>query len=239
MLQAWLEEGLSLEAIGRRIGRHPSTVSYWIAKHGLEASHRERHAARGAIPRETLEALVSRHLTVREIADEVGRSTATVRHWLQRYGLRTTRTARLRAKRVTPAGGRFDSVCVRHGPAQFIVRRDGTSQCARCRAEAVSDRRRRLKEILVAEAGGCCAICGYDRCISALQFHHRDPSQKRFGLAGRGVTRALETVRAEAGKCVLLCANCHAEVEAGIATLLNDPSARADDSGVARSDGPG
>jgi hypothetical protein len=30
---------------------------------------------------------------------------------------------------------------------------------------------------------------------------------------------ALEAARAEAAKCVLLCANCHAEVEAGVATV--------------------
>jgi hypothetical protein len=33
------------------------------------------------------------------------------------------------------------------------------------------------------------------------------------------VTRALAKAREEAAKCVLLCANCHAEVEAGIAQL--------------------
>jgi hypothetical protein len=30
----------------------------------------------------------------------------------------------------------------------------------------------------------------------------------------RGITRSLARLRAEAAKCVLLCANCHAEVEA-------------------------
>jgi len=39
------------------------------------------------------------------------------------------------------------------------------------------------------------------------------------GLAKRGFTRSIEKMRAEAAKCVLLCSNCHAEVEAGIATL--------------------
>lgn len=178
-------------------------------------------------------------MTVRDIADHLGRGTATIRHWLHRHGLSTTRTARLHAKRATPVGGRFTAVCGRHGRGEFVVRRDNTSQCVRCRGEAVSDRRRRVKAILVAEAGGRCALCGYDACQSALQFHHRDPREKRFSLAGRGIALAIETLREEARKCVLLCANCHAEVEAGIATLLNDPTAPADDSGVARSDGPG
>jgi hypothetical protein len=80
----------------------------------------------------------------------------------------------------------------------------------------VSRRRRRLKEILVREAGGRCGICGYDRWVGALQFHHRDGEEKEFGLADRGLTRSLEVVRREAAKCILLCANCHSEVEAGI-----------------------
>lgn len=238
-LEAWLEGGLSLEQMGRRTDRHPSTVAYWLEKHGLKPAHRARHAARGGIPRDTLETLVARHLTIREIAAEVGRGTATVRHWLRRYDLRTTREARLRAKRATPIGGRFTAQCAKHGSVDFVVRQDNTSQCVRCRAEAVTDRRRRVKAILVSEAGGRCVLCGYDRCVSALQFHHRDPAEKRFGLAGRGVTLSIETLRGEARKCVLLCANCHAEVEARIASLLNDSSSPADHSGEAQTDGPG
>ena len=227
-LERWLQEGLSLDEIGRRVGRHPSTVSYWLEKYGLSPAHQARHAPRGGIPRHALATLVEQHLTVREIAQEVGRSTATVRHWLRRYGLRTTREARLRAKRRTPAGERFAGICMRHGPTMFVVRPDNTSQCVRCRSEAVSARRRKVKEILVREAGGGCAICGYNRCLSALQFHHLDPEEKRFGLAARGIALGLARAREEAAKCVLLCANHHAEVEEGIANLPHVPSAPAD-----------
>jgi hypothetical protein len=76
-----------------------------------------------------------------------------------------------------------------------------------------------VKDALVAEAGGSCVLCGYSRCLAALEFHHLDPAAKRFSLAGRGVTRSLARAREEARKCVLLCANCHAEVEAGVRTL--------------------
>jgi hypothetical protein len=76
-----------------------------------------------------------------------------------------------------------------------------------------------VKEILVTEAGGRCRICGYDRFVGALQFHHVDPAAKEFGLSLGGVTRSLDRARAEAQKCVLLCSNCHAEVEAGMASL--------------------
>lgn len=79
--------------------------------------------------------------------------------------------------------------------------------------------RQNVKQTLVREAGGRCVICGYSRCVAALQFHHVDPATKRFSLSLKGVARALEVVRAEAAKCVLLCANCHAEVESGVSIL--------------------
>ncbi len=57
------------------------------------------------------------------------------------------------------------------------------------------------------------------RYHAALQFHHVDPATKEFQIGGRGLTRALADLRREARKCALLCANCHAMVGAGIATL--------------------
>jgi hypothetical protein len=76
-----------------------------------------------------------------------------------------------------------------------------------------------MKALLVAEAGGECAICGYSRCLAALEFHHRERSSKSFSVAARGVTRSLTEAREEARKCVLLCGNCHAEVEAGVSAV--------------------
>jgi hypothetical protein len=58
--------------------------------------------------------------------------------------------------------------------------------------------------------------------LEALQFHHRDPSKKSFAIAAGGLTRSIEVLRIEAAKCDLLCANCHAEVEAGIVSVAVD-----------------
>ena len=67
----------------------------------------------------------------------------------------------------------------------------------------------------VSYKGGCCQVCGYDRCIEALEFHHLDPSQKDFGISKKGYTRSWEKVKEEVEKCILLCANCHREAHAG------------------------
>ena len=80
-------------------------------------------------------------------------------------------------------------------------------------AAYVSERRRALKRLAVEAAGGACHVCGYSRCVRALAFHHRDAEQKVFGIS-RGNTYSLERILAETAKCVLLCANCHAEAHA-------------------------
>lgn len=215
-LAEMLGDGLSLEEIGRRVDRHPSTVSYWLKKHGLVAPLRHKHMARGGIAREVLVSLVDEGLSVRQIAERVGFSPSTVRHWLRRHGLRT---ARAREARAASPGQQFVATCSTHGEATFVVRPDGARRCLRCRSEAVMRRRRLVKETLVAEAGGCCQLCGYDRYLGALEFHHVDPASKEFSLSYEGVTRSLDRARAEARKCVLLCATCHAEVEGGIVQL--------------------
>ena len=66
--------------------------------------------------------------------------------------------------------------------------------------------------------GGKCVICGYTKCVRALNFHHLDPSTKKFGISGSHC-RSWEVLEKELDKCVILCANCHMEVEDGIIDL--------------------
>ena len=85
--------------------------------------------------------------------------------------------------------------------------------------EAVKRRRKRLREMAREYSGNKCMICGYNRCPGALDFHHRDPKKKEFGLSDRCLTRSWEKTKKEIEKCVLICANCHREVHAGITQL--------------------
>jgi transposase-like protein len=217
-LAARLEAAESIEAIAREVGKHPGTVAYWVNRHGLKSGYAARHAARGPLAREQLEQLIESGLSIRQIAREVDRSATTVRHWLRHYGLRTQPSRY--ALRDGTAGAELMRECRIHGWTWF--RRIGTAtryRCAECAVETVSNRRRRVKQILVEEAGGSCVACGYDAFTPVLQFHHVDRATKRFHLGREGVTRSLERARAEAAKCVLLCANCHVEVELGFREL--------------------
>jgi transposase len=220
-LEERLAEGMSLDAIGEVVGRHPSTVSYWLKKYGLEAGGSTRHSPKGAVDRGLLRQRVAEGKSIREIADELGAGYSTVRYWIRREGLETERSMRRKESEAAAEAGRQRTYlrCARHGHTTFFLRPDGGFRCVKCNIAAVSERRRQVKRTLVDEAGGCCQLCGFKEHQAALQFHHVDPSEKSFHLSHQGITRGIGKMRAEAQKCVLLCANCHALVEAGVKEL--------------------
>jgi len=84
---------------------------------------------------------------------------------------------------------------------------------------AVRRRRKKIREMAVAYKGGKCQICGYDRCREALEFHHLANNAKDFGISQKGYTRSWRIVRTELDRCIMLCANCHREVHAGLLQL--------------------
>lgn len=84
---------------------------------------------------------------------------------------------------------------------------------------AVVKRRKKLKDMAIEYGGGKCQVCGYDRCKRALSFHHKEPSQKDFGLSSRGLTRSWEKTKTEIDKCILVCANCHMEIHEGMVNI--------------------
>jgi len=76
----------------------------------------------------------------------------------------------------------------------------------------MKQRSRRRKQELVAEAGGCCQVCGYSANLSALNFHHLDPDQKTQSFNVKRLRYALDDdFYKEIENCVLLCTNCHME----------------------------
>lgn len=73
--------------------------------------------------------------------------------------------------------------------------------------------RRKLKQKAVDYLGGKCLLCGYNKNIKALEFHHKDPKHKDFSISeasNKGM--GWEKVKKELSKCDLVCANCHREI---------------------------
>lgn len=80
-------------------------------------------------------------------------------------------------------------------------------------AKNVTAARQKRKQELVYVMGGKCVLCGYDRCIAALEFHHIDKSQKERQLSSGNCYSWDEDIE-EVKKCALVCSNCHREIEA-------------------------
>src|SRR4051812_11392475 len=94
--------------------------------------------------------------------------------------------------------------CATHGEERHYALSDRgvlRYRCRRCVGEAVTRRHRKLKRTLVDEAGGCCAVCGYDRLLGTLHFHPVVPAEKSFEIQ-MGSGKSLATYREEARKCV-------------------------------------
>jgi hypothetical protein len=90
------------------------------------------------------------------------------------------------------------------------------------RKDLVARRKKRAekKRKLINYLGGACIFCGYKKVLAALEFHHIDPSQKKYSIANK-INCSFETLLPEVEKCVVVCTNCHAELEAGIISLPN------------------
>lgn len=108
----------------------------------------------------------------------------------------------------------FQDECKTHGICDHVYegKKRKYKRCRLCRAEKVQRRRSKVKKLLVEYKGGCCQFCGYNKSVKSLHFHHLDPNEKEFGVSMKGRTLAIETLKKEVDKCILLCANCHGEL---------------------------
>lgn len=82
------------------------------------------------------------------------------------------------------------------------------------RKRDTSSYRQRIKKQMIEYKGGKCKICGYNKCIEALDFHHLNPNEKDFNISGG--TKSFKNLKPEIDKCILVCANCHREIHAGL-----------------------
>jgi len=93
----------------------------------------------------------------------------------------------------------------------------GSSFCIHCFSsnsyKYQKDKGLSRKITLIKARGGCCTLCKYNKNISALEFHHLDPSKKDFNLDSRRIANnSIEVINKELDKCILICSNCHREI---------------------------
>jgi hypothetical protein len=159
----------------------------------------------------TLKDLIAKGLTQREIADSVGYSHTNVRYWLKKYGLCT-------GKRICQTQKWKGCKCGEKDPSMFYSRGGRTQGlqpvCKKCANKAQVERFRQYKMSAVEYKSGACQMCGYNKCMAALDFHHVDPKEKD-PLWKQMRTWSFERIKTELDKCILVCRNCHAEIHYG------------------------
>ena len=80
-------------------------------------------------------------------------------------------------------------------------------------SEAVKKWRRNTKLKLTICMGSKCQICGYNKNLAVLSFHHRENTKKCFSLSASAFSsKPINILQIEADKCDLLCSNCHLEL---------------------------
>lgn len=101
--------------------------------------------------------------------------------------------------------------CGEKDPEKFYQKMKTT--CNKCHGLQIEKKRVQKRIDGIEYKGGKCERCGYNKYRGALEFHHKDPTQKDpLGLRAYNSERFL----AEIDKCMLLCANCHREIHAGL-----------------------
>lgn len=88
---------------------------------------------------------------------------------------------------------------------------DGLSGwCKTCFVKLTNQRTVEKKKQMLMMLGGKCSKCGYDKNYAALDFHHKDPSDKEFSIS-KIRWQSLDKIIPELNKCIILCRNCHSE----------------------------
>jgi hypothetical protein len=148
------------------------------------------------------------HKTIKATAAALMVSTTKLEGWANKHGVKLP-------ERIINAPIRTCPECKVAKPRSEFYNKNGkegaSGYCKKCTHLQLRRRQRRFKELCVEYKGGKCIKCGYNRCITALEFHHRDPSEKDFALSKDSSLGFSTAVKQELDKCDILCANCHRE----------------------------
>jgi predicted DNA-binding protein YlxM (UPF0122 family) len=159
--------------------------------------------------------------TYNEICDELNCALSTVSYHCKKnklggYTDRLTDEQKNNLQKLYDEIGSLKKVAKLTGHAKETVRKHiiiKQNSIRITKSEAVISWRKRTKLRLIEYKGGECEICGYNKCASALHFHHLYTDEKDFGVSGKSLS--FEKLKHEVDKCIMVCSNCHAEIHEG------------------------
>jgi hypothetical protein len=137
---------------------------------------------------------------------------------MRNYELKTTKS--FKSEKQVPFGNKFCRKCSTEKSVDDFYRRragkDTSPYCKPCMISQTLERQRIFKSKCIDYKGGKCKFCDYNKCDSALEFHHIEPNEKDFTIAHARLTKFSDKVKKELDKCILVCANCHREMHSGL-----------------------
>lgn len=102
--------------------------------------------------------------------------------------------------------------CKKHGLTTYQLNSQNKWICLECRKEnRLSYRKRMRQKAREYKERFKCSICGYNKSLWALEFHHLDPNEKEYNL-GQLYTSSTKKLYEELNKCIVVCSNCHREI---------------------------
>ncbi len=225
------KSGCTIKQIIEKLGCAKSTVSFHINNEGMGGVlKKENNNFLFGVSKEVIEnvsLLRNQGLTYREISKQIGLSCDKVSLICRKLGLIRKKVVHedvikainneyevLKSIRKVSKKLKLSRNTVRKHLTKKIAWTKNDSEKVKTKSDYVTDFRKKRKIELILYKGGKCENCGYNKISGALQFHHINPKEKSFTIGGRNYS--LENMKKEADKCLLICANCHAEVHSEI-----------------------
>lgn len=113
----------------------------------------------------------------------------------------------------------YDEICDILGCSKSTVAWHCSKEVREKSQKARNKNRRKAVYDLKMDFGGKCQVCGYNKCLSALHFHHKNPKQKVEDISWFLHKKGKKAAIKEAKKCILICGNCHYEFHEGLIDL--------------------
>ena len=163
--------------------------------------------------KEHLVSLIEQGMSLSRMSKVLGKSITSIRHWLKKYNLKTKHKAfgdgYEHPNKISEEGQLCRDCGVKLNDNNAYFRKSRGIYYFVCKS-CTNKRRKEFKTKCIEYKGECCQKCGYNKEITALEFHHKNQQDKE-NLVSKMATKSWEKAKKEMDKCNLLCANCHRE----------------------------
>jgi predicted transcriptional regulator len=228
ILEKLISEGNTLKQISKNLG-----ISRYKTRIQLKLYNLKTIYWKPSNPplKEKMEELIEKNFSSYRIAEEMGYSQTNIRYWLEKYGLKTHPLWYIIRKEKSQeilSGYKTCPKCkikMELNKENFYFKKNGSFHywCKKCNDIESLKKQRQMKINSVNYKGGKCCICGYNKYVGSMDFHHIDPSKKDFSISQLR-TYSWEKIKLELDKCMLVCKNCHGEIHSRVvAEMGHDP----------------